>query len=199
MASENRADTTLYVFLGIDPEKEDVLALSMKELARAYKRAALKWHPDKNLDDPLATEKFSKVFLAYETLSDPEKRKLYDDKIRAERLSEKLFEQLDLKRKTMRKNLESRERKGETWWDEDAGVDNATLEKVKAEIERLRREVPATNSGRISKVDIELRDKDDLVSGGSWACVSGYLAFRKSSDLKFGSFEEDVLAGEHPF
>lgn len=43
-----------------------------------FSKAALKYHPDKNKDNPDAAEKFKECSQAYEILSDPEKRKVYD-------------------------------------------------------------------------------------------------------------------------
>jgi len=49
------------------------------EIKKAYRKAALKWHPDKNQDRRAeAEEKFKEVAEAYDVLSDPEKRKIYD-------------------------------------------------------------------------------------------------------------------------
>jgi len=48
------------------------------EIAKAYKLAALACHPDRHPDDPRAAETFDKVSKAYQLLSDPEKRNLYD-------------------------------------------------------------------------------------------------------------------------
>jgi DnaJ-class molecular chaperone len=48
------------------------------EIKRAYKQQALKYHPDKNRDDVDAEKKFTDISEAYELLSDPYKRSLYD-------------------------------------------------------------------------------------------------------------------------
>lgn len=48
------------------------------EIDKAYRRMARKYHPDLNPDDKDAKRKFQQVQRAYEVLSDPEKRKLYD-------------------------------------------------------------------------------------------------------------------------
>jgi molecular chaperone DnaJ len=51
---------------------------SADEIKRAYRRMAIKYHPDKNPDDKEAEVKFKECAEAYEVLSDPEKRQRYD-------------------------------------------------------------------------------------------------------------------------
>ncbi|KAJ3292327.1 hypothetical protein HDU79_001537 [Rhizoclosmatium sp. JEL0117] len=48
------------------------------QIRRAYRKAALKCHPDKKGDDPVAAEQFQKLLKAYEVLSDEKKRQVYD-------------------------------------------------------------------------------------------------------------------------
>jgi molecular chaperone DnaJ len=52
--------------------------ISDGDLKKAYRKLALKYHPDRNKGDESAAERFKEVSEAYEVLSDTEKRKVYD-------------------------------------------------------------------------------------------------------------------------
>jgi len=51
---------------------------SAKEIKKAYRKLAMKYHPDRNKDNKAAEAKFKDISEAYAVLSDPEKRKQYD-------------------------------------------------------------------------------------------------------------------------
>jgi len=62
----------LYKILGVSPQA------SSADIKKAYHRAALKHHPDKNVGDSEANQRFKKVLDAFHTLSDPQLRRRYD-------------------------------------------------------------------------------------------------------------------------
>jgi curved DNA-binding protein len=74
---------------------------STDDIKKAYRRLALKYHPDRNPSDKKgAEEKFKKISEAYAVLSDPEKRKQYDsfgsDAFRQKYTQEDIFRGFDL-------------------------------------------------------------------------------------------------------
>ncbi|RLN96267.1 hypothetical protein BBJ28_00019307 [Nothophytophthora sp. Chile5] len=54
-------------------------AATATDVKRAYRKLAVQWHPDKNRSNPRAEEFFKKISEAYEVLSDPDKRALYEN------------------------------------------------------------------------------------------------------------------------
>ena len=61
-----------YHVLGVSREADE------EELKKAYRKLALKYHPDRNPNDKESEEKFKEAGEAYEVLRDPEKRQMYD-------------------------------------------------------------------------------------------------------------------------
>ncbi|KAI9011457.1 DnaJ domain-containing protein, partial [Gaertneriomyces semiglobifer] len=52
---------------------------SRDEIKKAYRRLALRYHPDKTGSDPAATDRFQRIAKAHEILSDERKRQVYDE------------------------------------------------------------------------------------------------------------------------
>jgi len=66
--------TTIYATLGVQPDA------TLDEIKRAYRRATMKWHPDRNLGrEAEAYAAFQEIREAYAILSDAEQRRVYDE------------------------------------------------------------------------------------------------------------------------
>lgn len=124
---------------------------------------ALRWHPDRNKVDPDAADKFKKCLAAYETLSDPQKRRLYDQfglesnrnegseenerkeneererKEREKRENDRRErEQRERKEKEEREEREKRERKVREEREREERQERARIEREETERERER-------------------------------------------------------------
>ncbi|KAL8803750.1 MAG: hypothetical protein Q9200_006080 [Gallowayella weberi] len=96
--------TDFYELLGVIPTS------SQKELDRQWRKTALRYHPDKVGNDPVAKEKFHLAQIAYDLLSDPTSKTLYDATRSARLQKERQRELFAGKRKEIIHDLEARER-----------------------------------------------------------------------------------------
>ena len=72
MANGKAKDRDYYEVLGVSKNATN------DALKKAYRKLAIKYHPDKNAGDKNAEQKFKEAATAYEVLSDPKKREMYD-------------------------------------------------------------------------------------------------------------------------
>lgn len=132
-----------YALLDISP------AANETEIRRAYRRTALKYHPDKiSNPTPADIDKFHTLQIAYDVLSDSSVRQLYDNAREARMRKQRERDMMDAAKRKMREDLEARERAGaaamggvgakqgvkRSWM--AAGDDDAE-EKLQREIERI--------------------------------------------------------------
>ena len=66
------SDKDYYQILGVSRESSEA------EIKKAYRKLAVKFHPDKNPGDSKSEEKFKEISAAFEILKDPDKRRKYD-------------------------------------------------------------------------------------------------------------------------
>mmetsp|Transcript_15137 Transcript_15137/g.61949 ORF Transcript_15137/g.61949 Transcript_15137/m.61949 type:complete len:284 (-) Transcript_15137:1449-2300(-) len=137
-----------YSVLGVSPNA------TQKEISRAYRKAALRWHPDKNPGDERAAQMFENIYLAYEILSDEQLRKDVDIQRKVVAQDVERRQKMDVKRRKMRDDLETREKHAyeaemqarknkSTKYSEDGkyGLSEERRKRMKEEIEKLRRDL----------------------------------------------------------
>lgn len=103
LKSHANSSYDFYELLGITFETSET------DIRRAYRRTALKYHPDKNAGNPAAVEKFHLLQIAYDVLSDPGVKALYDNARRARKDKEQRDATFEGKRRKMKEDLERRE------------------------------------------------------------------------------------------
>ena len=98
-------DIDLYLLL------ETTQNATKDDIKKAYRKKALKCHPDKNPNNPHATKIFHQLQHALAILIDDAARKAYDNVLKARKANELKNSQLDEKRKRLKQQLEERESK----------------------------------------------------------------------------------------
>ncbi len=139
-----------YTLLGITFETSD------SDIRRAYRKTALKYHPDKVGNDPAAVEKFHLLQIAYDVLSDPAVKALYDNARAARLQKQRQNELFEGKRRKMKEDLEARERGVKRGREEEEGPE----ERLEREIRRLAEDGKRRRREREEMLRKELREEE---------------------------------------
>ncbi|KAI9872185.1 MAG: hypothetical protein M1830_001931 [Pleopsidium flavum] len=143
-----------YALLGITFETSE------SDIRRAYRKTALKYHPDKVGNDPSAVEKFHLLQIAYDVLSDPAVKALYDNARTARSQKQRQNELFEGKRRQMKEDLEARERGVKRGREEEEGAE----EKLEREIRRLAEDGKRRRREREEMLRRDLREEQQKVA-----------------------------------
>ena len=135
-SSQKITEVDLYGLFDVLPSATE------SEIKKAYRKKALKCHPDKNPDNPKAKELFQQLSDALEILTDPKAKAAYDTTLKAKEQARIRHKQLDAKRRKLKEDLEEREKafrgKSAQKSAQDSKISNEA--RLLNEIERLRKE-----------------------------------------------------------
>ncbi|KAG0299547.1 DnaJ (Hsp40), sub C, member 17 [Dissophora globulifera] len=176
-----------YVVLGVER------SATTKEITKAYRVKALKYHPDKN-PDPKAALIFHELSQAYDLLLDPAARAAFDNLLNVKVQAKERTDRYDSARKKMKEDLESRENA----FKEQQQAEKAAAMRMHYEMERLKQENIKKRAEREAEL---LRQADQLSEAASAARQAALNQETKSLDTtlrlkwkkKKHTFETDDL------
>jgi curved DNA-binding protein CbpA len=161
----------LYELLGVPYDAAPV------DIRRAYRTKSLKCHPDKvGTDNPELVNEFLELGKAYDTLTDDDKKRLYDAQLHQRLANKKKLQQLDAQQRRLRDELLARENANEQQMEE-----KVSLQKEREEIDRLRelgmqklreKEAARNKESVLKRVDVE-NDQDKTLKL-RWKRREGY-------------------------
>lgn len=141
-------DEDLYNILEVNPNS------STNDIKKAYRKKALKLHPDKNPDNPNAASEFHKLSKILEILTDESARKAYDKVLKGRKEAALRHRELDSKRRKLKEDLEARERSSRNF------NNQRTAEGIfREEIERLMREGSKLVEEEIALITKQIREE----------------------------------------
>ena len=161
------SNTDFYDLLGVTFET------SQKDIDRAWRRTALKYHPDKVGNNAVAKEKFHLAQIGYDLLSDPASKAIYDNARNARLQRKRQNELFEGRRRQMKDDLEARERGMKRPREEDEGDE----EKLEREIRRLAEDGKRRRKEREDALRRELQKESDSaeVTANTPGSRSGHL------------------------
>ncbi|MCJ1238817.1 hypothetical protein MMC14_006808 [Varicellaria rhodocarpa] len=154
--------TDFYQLLGIFE------TCSQRDLDRAWRKTALRYHPDKTGADPVAREKFHLAQIGYDILSDPTIKSLYDNARNTREQKKRQNALFEGKRKTMKEKLENRERGVKRGREEQEGDE----ERFEREVRRLAEDGKRRRKEREDALRREVQEQNESSEANTTAVAT---------------------------
>ncbi|KAJ3662965.1 hypothetical protein Zmor_007279 [Zophobas morio] len=175
----------LYEILEVNPNS------SVPEIKKAYRKKALQCHPDKNPDNPNAAKEFHQLSKILEILIDETARKAYDGVLKGRKEAALRHKELDSKRRKLKEDLEAREKRAC-----DSKREKTADEKLRAEIERLRREGSKQVEEELERIQEEIRAQKKHRSENDWDSADHRIKIKwdvAKGDTTNGGYTHEML------